>query len=78
MSCLIYNLWCNCIILNLINIVNIGYNSGSGNDNRINRGNQPGSYNGMFQSDDQQLFIGKIPPDVMESDLRVCLIFYIV
>jgi len=25
----------------------------------------------MFQSDDQQLFIGKIPPEVQESDLRV-------
>lgn len=47
-----------------------GYNSSSGNDTRINRGNQPGSYNGMFQSDDQQLFIGKIPPEVQESDLR--------
>lgn len=48
-----------------------GYNSGPGNDTRINRGgNQSGAYNGMFQSDDQQLFIGKIPPEVLESDLR--------
>jgi len=47
-----------------------GYNGGPGNDIRINRGNQSGSYNGMFQSDDQQLFIGKIPPEVQESDLR--------
>ncbi|KAE9539388.1 hypothetical protein AGLY_004640 [Aphis glycines] len=47
-----------------------GYNSGPGNDLRINRGNQSGSYNGMFQSDEQQLFIGKIPPEVQESDLR--------
>lgn len=51
----------------------VGYNNvGSGNDTRINRGNQPGLYNNMFQSDDQQLFIGKIPPEVQESDLRVC------
>ncbi|VVC36365.1 Nuclear transport factor 2, eukaryote,NTF2-like domain,Nuclear transport factor 2,RNA recognition motif [Cinara cedri] len=48
-----------------------GYNSGPVNDTRMNRGgNQPGSYNGMFQSDDQQLFIGKIPPEVHENDLR--------
>lgn len=29
----------------------------------------------MFQSDDQQLFIGKIPQEVQESDLRVCKLF---
>lgn len=53
----------------------LGYNSGPGNDTRTNRSNQPGSYNGMFQSDDQQLFIGKIPPEVQESDLRVRIFF---
>lgn len=58
---LTFKCWCNVI----------GYNNGPGNDTRINRGNQSGSYNGMFQSDDQQLFIGKIPPEVQESDLRV-------
>lgn len=57
-------------------LIYVGYNNGPGNDTRINRGNQQGTYNGMFQSDDQQLFIGKIPPEVQESDLRVCTLFY--
>ncbi|XP_050532306.1 ras GTPase-activating protein-binding protein 1 [Daktulosphaira vitifoliae] len=56
---------------NTFNSRDNGYNNGPGNDSRVNRGgNQLGSYNGMFQSDDQQLFIGKIPPNVQENDLR--------
>ncbi|XP_050427773.1 ras GTPase-activating protein-binding protein 1 [Adelges cooleyi] len=56
---------------NTFNSRDNGYNNGP-SDSRVNRGggNQVGSYNGMFQSDDQQLFIGKIPPEVQENDLR--------